>query len=171
MIPRGIEMKYPLGRFSVPPCDHVWTRAGSVEARRAGCETVSVTDSLRPPDRLAQRASFQNDLSVVHTEKKSDESPERRRLCPFRRGAVYRRFNDVPSKTPSMPETRLAFTSACLIDSARVVLCALYRLHKHRYLMYRLCVNRMLRSLFLSSHVPMKIIFLSDCRYYVDGTV
>lgn len=164
MIPRGIEMKYPLGRFSVPPCDHVWTRAGSVEARRAGCETVSVTDSLRPPDRLAQRASFQNDLSVVHTEKK------RRRVPPS--DDVYARFDaepyiGVPSKTPSMPETRLAFTSACLIDSARVVLCALYRLHKHRYLMYRLCVNRMPRSPFLSSHVPMKIIFLSDCRYYV----
>lgn len=29
----------------------------TVEAHRAGCETVSVTDSLRPPDRLAQRAS------------------------------------------------------------------------------------------------------------------
>lgn len=50
----------------------------AVEARRAGCETVSVTDSLRPPDRLARRTSSQNDLSVVHTEKK------RRRLCAHR---------------------------------------------------------------------------------------
>lgn len=61
----------------------------AVEARRAGCETVSVTDSLRLPDRLAQRASSQNDLSIVHTGKKS-ESPERRRLRPFRHGAVRR---------------------------------------------------------------------------------
>lgn len=43
----------------------------AVEARRAGCETVSVTDSLRLPDRLARRASSQNDLSIVHTEKKA----------------------------------------------------------------------------------------------------
>lgn len=61
------------GRFSVPPCDHVRTRV--VEARGTGCETVSVTDSLRLPDRLAQRASSQNDLSIVHTGKKSDKSP------------------------------------------------------------------------------------------------
>lgn len=44
----------------------------AVEARRAGCETVSVTDSLRPPDRLAQRTPSQNDLSIVHTEKRGD---------------------------------------------------------------------------------------------------
>jgi len=76
MILRGIDMKHRFIRsdwrtyFLVPLWDHVRTRT---EARRAGCETVSVTDSLRPPDRLAQRASFQNDLSIVHTGKKSDE--------------------------------------------------------------------------------------------------
>lgn len=54
----------------------------AVEARRAGCETVSVTDSLRPPDRLAQRTASQNDLSIVHTEKKEAT------FMSFRRDAI-----------------------------------------------------------------------------------
>lgn len=81
--------------FLVPSWDHVRTR---IEARRAGCETVSVTDSLRPPDRLAQRASFQNDLSIVHTGKKSDESPNRRCLGSFRRRAWTMCCQKIPSR-------------------------------------------------------------------------
>lgn len=64
------------------------------------------------------------------------------------RGHISVLGTDVPSKTSSTPETRLAFTS-CLINSSRVALWALYQLHKHRYLVYRFCVNRI--SLFRPS--------------------
>jgi len=80
------------------------TWAESVEARLAGCETVSVTDSLRPPDRLAESIVSKWFKYRSHREEKKRWVPERRSLCPFRRGVVYRRLNDVSawtSKTPS----------------------------------------------------------------------
>lgn len=102
------ETKHPLG-FSVPPCDHVRIRSRAVEARRAGCETVSVTDSLRPPDRLARRTSSQNDLSVVHTEKK------RRRLCPsmLKRGNSTSLVKEKKNRDTTS-EIRFAFTRRVL---------------------------------------------------------
>lgn len=68
--------------------------------------------ATRPP--CTESIVSQNDLSIVHTEKK--------RTSPPSDDDVYARLNDVTvENVPSMPETRLAFTSACLIDSSRVV--------------------------------------------------
>lgn len=95
MIPRRIEMKFGLRTFFGSAERSREDTSRAVEARRAGCETVSVTDSLRPPDRLAQRASSQNDLSIVHTDKKSDRSPSDDVYARFDGGVVYRGSSNV----------------------------------------------------------------------------
>lgn len=43
--------------------------------RLTGCETVSVTDSLRPPDRFAPSIESQSDLST-HQERENSHLPD-----------------------------------------------------------------------------------------------
>jgi len=139
----------------------------SRRSRRTGCETVSVTDSLRLPDRLAQRASSQNDLSIVHTEKKSDKSSSsdvtsvstRSRISVLERHRKHRCLKLVFLLLRRVLSIHPVSFPARYIGCINIgTLCIAFAWTECPFLSFR-----------PSSHVLKKRILLSDCNH-VDRT-